>query len=245
MELYSIIIERENEKDQRALKIKTKDGLKTKLELEEIDSLTSTFRDEDAFLTDIAKNGALPYIPEKCFIGYYNNGELKKINIIYNSPIIHKIATDVIHKINKGFKKEQIFLEPNNDIKDLIRKIKDLAVNDGSELRFMYTSKIFSKYEYDILVIYRQLKINFNTDLQNCIINEENLKLLEELSKKIDKMILKYNLYRKIYLWNRKYKNKQEKNETKESDYNQMELSDFMVINNKQESTMEDKGFKL
>ncbi len=233
MARYSIIIERENKQDQLALKLKHNSVLQTKFDLEVIDRYLTQFRDQDEFLTKMAKLDALPYIPKKCYIGYYSNGELKEKNIIYNNPTINNAAKDILDKKTMGY---PLILTPTPEIKDLIREIKELAVKDDSAFKSMFFSDLFPKHVYDLLKEYRNLK--------KVSLTSENLKKLEDLAGQIDYNIRKYKLFRPIYLWNKKYKIKQKEKSANKSENNQMNLSDFMdmnykIIGNKKE-VMED-----
>jgi hypothetical protein len=225
MARYSIFIERENGKDRVALKLKHNGILENKFDLEVIDRYLTQFKDQDDFLTKMAKMDALPYIPKKCFIGYIYNDEIKEKNIIYNNAIIKHAAEDIINKKRLGVKNKQLILDPTIEVKDFIHQIKGLAVNDDSAFKSMFFSGFFPKHVYDLLNEYRKLKKSKLTS--------ESLKQIEEIAEKIDYNIRNYKFYRAIYLWYKKYQKKQEIKANEKKDYNQLELSQFMDISSK------------
>ena len=225
MARYSIFIERENGKDRVALKLKHNGILENKFDLEVIDRYLTQFKDQDDFLTKMAKMDALPYIPKKCFIGYIYNDEIKEKNIIYNNAIIKHAAEDIINKKRLGIKNKQLILDPTIEVKDFIHQIKGLAVNDDSAFKSMFFSGFFPKHVYDLLNEYRKLKKSKLTS--------ESLKQIEEIAEKIDYNIRNYKFYRAIYLWYKKYQKKQEIKANEKKDYNQLELSQFMDISSK------------
>ena len=225
MARYSIFIERENEKDRVALKLKHNGILENKFDLEVIDRYLTQFKDQDEFLTKMAKMDTLPYIPKKCFIGYIYNDEIKEKNIIYNNAIIKHAAEDIINKKRLGIKNKQLILDPTIEVKDFIHQIKGLAVNDDSAFKSMFFSGFFPKHVYDLLNEYRKLKKSKLTS--------ESLKQIEEIAEKIDYNIRNYKFYRAIYLWYKKYQKKQEIKANEKKDYNQLELSQFMDISSK------------
>ena len=225
MARYSIFIERENGKDRVALKLKHNGILENKFDLEVIDRYLTQFKDQDEFLTKMAKMDTLPYIPKKCFIGYIYNDEIKEKNIIYNNAIIKHAAEDIINKKRLGIKNKQLILDPTIEVKDFIHQIKGLAVNDDSAFKSMFFSGFFPKHVYDLLNEYRKLKKSKLTS--------ESLKQIEEIAEKIDYNIRNYKFYRAIYLWYKKYQKKQEIKANEKKDYNQLELSQFMDISSK------------
>ena len=225
MARYSIFIERENGKDRVALKLKHNGILENKFDLEVIDRYLTQFKDQDEFLTKMAKLDTLPYIPKKCFIGYIYNDEIKEKNIIYNNAIIKHAAEDIINKKRLGIKNKQLILDPTIEVKDFIHQIKGLAVNDDSAFKSMFFSGFFPKHVYDLLNEYRKLKKSKLTS--------ESLKQIEEIAEKIDYNIRNYKFYRAIYLWYKKYQKKQEIKANEKKDYNQLELSQFMDISSK------------
>ena len=225
MARYSIFIERENGKDRVALKLKHNGILENKFDLEVIDRYLTQFKDQDDFLTKMAKMDTLPYIPKKCFIGYIYNDEIKEKNIIYNNAIIKHAAEDIINKKRLGVKNKQLILDPTIEVKDFIHQIKGLAVNDDSAFKSMFFSGFFPKHVYDLLNEYRKLKKSKLTS--------ESLKQIEEIAEKIDYNIRNYKFYRAIYLWYKKYQKKQEIKANEKKDYNQLELSQFMDISSK------------
>lgn len=225
MARYSIFIERENGKDRVALKLKHNGILENKFDLEVIDRYLTQFKDQDDFLTKMAKMDALPYIPKKCFIGYIYNDEIKEKNIIYNNAIIKHAAEDIINKKRLGVKNKQLILDSTIEVKDFIHQIKGLAVNDDSAFKSMFFSGFFPKHVYDLLNEYRKLKKSKLTS--------ESLKQIEEIAEKIDYNIRNYKFYRAIYLWYKKYQKKQEIKANEKKDYNQLELSQFMDISSK------------
>ena len=225
MARYSIIIERENKQDRISLKLKHNGALEDKFNLEVIDRYLTQFKDQDAFLTYMAKIDALPYIPKKCFIGYCFNGEIKEKNIIYDNATIKHAAEDIINKRKLGVKSKQLILTPTSEVKDFIQQIKTLAVNNDTAFKSMFFSGFFPKHVYDLLNEYRKLK--------KANLTSESLKQIEEVAEKIDYNIRNYKFYRAIYLWYKKYQKKQEIKANEKKDYNQLELSQFMDISSK------------
>ena len=224
MARYSIFIERENEKDRVAVKLKHNGALENKFNLEVIDRYLTQFKDQDAFLTYMAKIDALPYIPKKCFIGYCFNGEIKEKNISYDNTTIKHAAEDIINKRKLGVKSKQLILTPTSEVKDFIQQIKTLAVNNDTAFKSMFFSGFFPKHVYDLLNEYRKLK--------KANLTSESLKQIEEVAEKIDYNIRNYKFYRAIYLWYKKYQKKQEIKAKEKDNYNQLELSQFMEIPN-------------
>lgn len=217
---YSLILEKNGE--MKYVPFKNSEGLTDKATLEQIDYVTSQFKNQEEFLIHLRNIGVLVEAFDKVYIAYNQNRQLMKKDIIYDCPIItfaslsslrHKKQDDKVSLIDK-----------NPDIMNLIKRIKAYAICPKS-YKSMKNSKLFPYYVMEALEDY------LNISSKNYKSSTEQFDL-KEINDTITYCILKdYGELRKIILWERKYLKKLEDQKEKTPDeYTQMNLVDYFEM---------------
>lgn len=105
---------------------------KTKFKIEELDTLTSTFKDEQSFLIELLKYGD-KYIKETpkhpIIITHQAKEKIYRDEVIYNDKLIALSATELRRKKRNKQKDELVLLTPTTKLTDFIEYIKILALD--------------------------------------------------------------------------------------------------------------------
>ena len=213
---YSLILEKD--KEMKYVPFKDSEGLTDKATLEQIDYVTSGFKNQEEFLMHLRDNGVLTQAPDKVYIIYKQGGEIKKKDVIYDSPMIHFASLSSLrHKKNN--EKEQI--DQNQDIMNLIKRIKAYAISEKS-FKSIKNSKLFPFHVRKVLEEYLEIcNKNYKSPTEQFDLKEINNTITYRVLKK-------YSDFRSLILWERKYLSKlEEQKESQPDEYIQMNLVDY------------------
>lgn len=224
MARYSIYVEKEYGKERTALKMYHNKKLETKFDLEVIDRYTSQFKDQNEFLTYLAKIDVLHFIPMKCFIGNNTKGKTFQRKIIYNDPLVYAAAKDIIFQKKQGINHNKITLTKTDAIVKFSNEIINMAVNDIYAFESMQKEETFPQHVLDLLSTYKIPPKEYTQDDK------------QSPRDTISYNLLLYKNFRPIHLWKQKYdkalieaNNNKISNEPEEN--KQIELSS-MIDNN-------------
>lgn len=210
-------------------------GMVTKFKIEELDSLTSVYKDEQNFYNQLLKYGNT-YIKEKnssIIITHTKNGKLYQDIPIYNDKMIRDMSHEI--RIKKGQKKSKnrILLSNSEVLLKFIDYIKGLVLDDNAynyllnpdfiskdisldDKKALYTlikddvintdGKVVAKGLRSLLNEYR---VDYNA-YKECIKNDEStLDISNDISKleeKINYVIRSdYRTLRNLVAWENKY----------------------------------------
>lgn len=218
---YSLVLEKN--KQLKYIPFKDSKGLSDKATLEQIDSVTSQFENEEKFLMFLRNSNLLEEAPDKVYIIYKANGETKKLDIIYNSLMIKSAALSVVKQ--KSQNAAEIMIEKTLDINKFINKIKSYALNPES-YRYIKSSKLFPYFiEKQIDAYLNVNKENYNTPTMQAEI--------KAASESIEYYALKdYKTFRTLFLWEQRYLKRLNDNKvSKTEEYTQMKLVDYYENN--------------
>lgn len=210
-------------------------GIVTKFKIEELDSLTSIYKDEEAFYNQLLNYGNT-YIKEKnsnIIITHTKNGKLYQDIPIYNDKMICDMSHEI--RIKKGQKKSknrillsnsEVLLEFIDYIKGIVLDdnaynyllnpdfiSKDISADDKQSLRLLIRDdvinsegKIVSK---GLRSLFNEYRVKYNA-YKECIKNDEStLDISNDISKleeKINYTIRSdYRILRNLVAWENKY----------------------------------------
>lgn len=121
--------------------------LKSKFKIEELDFLTSRFKDEISFAEELSKpeyqNNYLhgyPHTP--IIITHVANGRIFQDFVIYNDKFITNITSEIRKKKKTRKKQTPIILDNSGDILDFINYIKSLAIHPTSRKYLLTPEKL-------------------------------------------------------------------------------------------------------
>ncbi len=200
------------------IKFQKDNELTDKFTLEELDSLTSGYKDQyDFFKTlkehNIYDNLFLDGIDKEFIIVYKNKGEYRKHDVIYNNSLLMSCAFEVRQEKKKHKQESEIVLTLTKELEAFIKQIKEYAVNNTEG--FMQ-SRLVSYRLKEVLEEYIILKQNMTYQ------SREEYEYLNDVKNKISKYIRNYKTLRKLIVWQQKniYNNKKNQKE----EYIQQEL---------------------
>lgn len=213
---YSLILEKD--KEMKYVPFKNSDGLTDKATLEQIDYVTSQFKNQEEFLMYLRNSGVLTEAPDKVYIIYNQNKQVMKKDLIYDSSMIHFASMSSLrHKKNN----EKEMIDQNQDIMNFIKRVKAYAINPES-YKSIKNSKLFPYHVRQALEKYLEIcSKNYKSPTEQFD--------LKEINEDITYRILKdYSEFRNLFLWERRYLNKLEKQKEKEPDeYTQINMVDY------------------
>ena len=214
---YSLILEKD--KEMKYVPFKNSDGMTDKATLEQIDYVTSQFKNQEEFLMHLRNSGILTEAPDKVYIGYKQDKEIKKKDIIYDSSIIRFASLSSLRHKKQGVR--NALIDQNQDIINLIKRVKSYAISEKS-FKSIKSSKLFPFHVREALEEYIEMcNKNYKSPTEQFD--------LKEINDTITYRILKdYSEFRKLILWERKYLKKlEEQKEAQPDEYVQMNLVDY------------------
>lgn len=211
---YSLMVIRDNEMGHVAF---SNDS--TKALIEQIDYVTSIYKNIGEFFDYLRVNNCLTFNPYGAKITYRAKGEVRTKDLIFDNNLIHQAAKEMVRKKMRDERNAKVSI--NEDIKNLISRIKSYALNPDI-FKKMNSSKLFPYQAKKILEEY----INLSKD------NYRNITLqadLDEVNQRLEYNLSDYMNLRGVCLWEQKYllseQNKKEL-ETEEVD-NQINISEY------------------
>lgn len=171
-----------------------------KFTLEELDCLTSQFKDQEAFFKALnqrkAYNNLFTNGTNKNFIIVYKHkGEYRKHDVIYNNSLLATSALEVRKEKELGKKDGEIVLTETRELDAFISQIKKYALSNTEN--FM-KSRLVSYKLKETLEDYIDFK------QRDMYLTNEEYAYLNELEGKISKYIRNYKTLRKLIVWQQK-----------------------------------------
>lgn len=233
VERYSLIVKKGN--DSYYIPLKTPKGeIKEKVCIEQIDYVTSGYKNLEDFLLALKRQNVLTMIPDKVFIQYKDSGEIKTTDLIFDNNLIRSCSIDNLNQKIKGINGKDRVLTRTSELNEYIQIIKSYMVGQTSYKSIM-RSKIFPYHIKNYIKQYIELdkKITFTHTEQ-----EEK----KEIMKSIEYNLLKYEYLRKVIIWEKKYLNDLEKVKQKNPSLAfQMKLADYLENNNVEDEKWHDE----
>ena len=193
-----------------------------KLEKYEIDYLFSYFKDEEAFLKEIAKHPNSAKLTDlnrnRLLVTYTTDNKVKELPIVYNNRLLCLAAYQVKKKKESGLTLKKIKLNNIEELDNYIARIKDY-IRDPKDNAYKQLS---NKFKFDK---------NFSgaiTSYHSMFQHESSISNSAEInacSRIIDDRLRDYDTLRKIILWENKYKRKEQ--DPIEEEMKQEELESF------------------
>lgn len=207
-----------------------KRGLTDKFKLEELDALTTQFKNKEDFVENLLKHGQ-NYISNTKYCNitmtHSRGNKIYQDDIIYGDLMINEVAREIMLKKKNKEDNEIVLIDESEKITEFIEYIKGLALNKTVrkylieplsvthlELNDMYVldKLVDSDVVKDDVVIKKGLKgllkeYIFATDAyKGCLeANEDTLEVemdLEKINKKINKCIISdYRVFRNLIAW--------------------------------------------
>lgn len=194
-----------------------------KLEKYEVDYLFSYFKDEEAFLKEIAKYPKSAKLTDldknRLLVTYTTDGRIKELPIVYNNKLLCLAAYQVKKKRENGINLKDIKLNNIEELDNYIERIKDY-IKDPRDNAYKQLS---NKFKFDK---------NFSgaiTSYHSMFQHESSISNSEEInacSRIIDSRLRNYDTLRKIILWEQRYKTKSQ--DPIEEEMKQAEMNDFV-----------------
>lgn len=209
-----------------------KGELSAKFKIEDLDFLTSIYKNEDQFYQKLSQYGDT-YIKnnytKNIIITYVSKEKIKKQEVIYDDLLIYKIANEYRIKKTHKASKEKIKLDNSKHLKHFINYIENLALNEDSRKYLIGPYPHFNdRYDLELslylkddiksegYVIHKGLRsllkdyVFYNNIYKECLkINEDTVEAenqLEEVKKKINNEIRSnYKDIRNLIVWENKY----------------------------------------
>lgn len=217
---YYLILEKNGE--MKYVRFKSDAGLSIKATLEQIDYVTSQYKNQEEFLMYLKKNKILTEAPDKVYIGYNHSKQLMKKDVIYDSPIITFASLSSLRHKRQNVK--NALIDKNQNIINFIKRIKAYAIVQKS-FDSIKKSKLFPFHVREALEEYLKISSkNYKSPTE--------LFDLKEIDDTITYRILKdYSEFRNLVLWEQKYLKKLESQKEKApEEYTQMNLVDYFEM---------------
>lgn len=165
-------------------------GIVTKFKIEELDALTSVYKDEDEFYKQLLKYGDT-YIKgnyKGIIITHTKNGIIYQDEPIYNDKMIRDMANEIRTRKKEKSPKKRVLLSNSEVLLEFIDYIKGLALNDHSY-----------KYLLEPLLIEKNVSDEDKIILQNLIrddvVNSQGKIIYHGLRNLLSQYRLYYNTY--------------------------------------------------
>lgn len=217
---YSLILEKDGK--MKYVPFKNSEGLIDKATLEQIDYVTSQFKNQEEFLIHLRNNGVLTEVPDKIYITYNQDQQVMKKDVIYDSSIIHYASLSSLRHKRQNDKKA--IIDKNQDILNLIKRVKAYAINPKS-FKSIKSSKLFPFYVKEALEEYLEIcSKNYKSPSEQFD--------LKQIDDTITYRILKdYREFRDLVLWERRYLSRLERQQEKApEEFVQLNLVDYFEM---------------
>src|SRR5574344_2460149 len=203
---------------KKYIPLKYHDVVYNKVGLELIDYLTSQYKDINDFTKSLMHSFKNLGVPTKIYIEYYVNKEARKQKLVLNNALIKSSSLEIFQKKEKKEKNPKIDLldERKILIENLLSGIKtsDERINKEHYIQFM-NSDLFDLHIKNLFKEYYTYCRN-NVSYENMDVISCKRDFLKNMSD--------YKNFRNIVVFNEKVNNIN----FKKSDYQQMELIDYI-----------------
>lgn len=189
MARYSLIAKNKvtNQEFKILLKNKYSDKAKEKVDLFEIDLLTSAYKDKNSLLNALKSNNCIDFNFGDIYIAYNYNGEEKRMYPIYDDSLIKRCALENYNKLldSKGHMR--------NDISGFNSFVSDILkmTSDTNLFEFIINNNKIDKYFVELLVNYKHLSSKVSLTL-------EEIEDLKQIKFSIKNRLLHYRIFRTI-----------------------------------------------